>query len=447
MSVSEHDRSIAHVGAHEHSSNHRDGIERSELCGARSVAAVAGSDCGSCRVTSGSTAFTALATSTTLVAPPHGGRFVAAASLALTLLGSIACQRKAVPLDAPSTVPARVDCAGGRQIVREGLQEWCALSDGTRDGQFVSFADETLKAVEVAGQYENGKESGRWATTYGGVVHNESHYRNGVHHGPRRANYSNGAPELRGEYSEGQMHGEWTWWHANGAKKAIARYVNGRKFGRSEAWDAEGRVTSSIDHQAGEMHGRYFVSSTESMLQVEGVYVHGLQEGRWVWTHLSRKCRADGYEGSPEECGRPESTAKEGNYVGGRREGLWKSFYWEGPLSSQGAYRNDKKEGVWRYFSFEGKPSEVISCRSGHAHGPYWQWQELDLAYGNSPVHHLALSGRFRDGQPIGAWRLSYPGLPAWTSVCKADEPCETPGMMLWSDVTRGCETIELQVL
>lgn len=33
VSVPEHDRSIPHVGAHEHSSNHREEIERSALCG------------------------------------------------------------------------------------------------------------------------------------------------------------------------------------------------------------------------------------------------------------------------------------------------------------------------------------------------------------------------------------------------------------------------------
>ena len=33
MSVPEHDRSIPYVGAHEHSSNHREEIQRSELCG------------------------------------------------------------------------------------------------------------------------------------------------------------------------------------------------------------------------------------------------------------------------------------------------------------------------------------------------------------------------------------------------------------------------------
>jgi hypothetical protein len=118
----------------------------------------------------------------------------------------------------------------------------------------------------------------------------------------------------------------------------------------------------------------------------------------------------------------------------------------EGFLESQGAYLHDKKEGHWRYFSFEGKPSEEIVCRSGRAHGAYRRWGEFDLGAGGTTKHMLALNGELRDGQPIGGWWLSDPYSPPFKITCKPNESCEPPGTMLWSDVTRGCETIEFRL-
>jgi hypothetical protein len=91
-----------------------------------------------------------------------------------------------------------VNCAPGRHVVREGLEEWCALSDGTRDGPVVEFADETRKAVRREGQYENGQASGRWVSNYVGTVQRDS-YRNGVRHGPSSTDYPN-EEQFRAEF-------------------------------------------------------------------------------------------------------------------------------------------------------------------------------------------------------------------------------------------------------
>jgi antitoxin component YwqK of YwqJK toxin-antitoxin module len=361
--------------------------------------------------------------------------FRAAALPAVIAMSLLDCQHEPALKGAFGKGSARMVCSAGRRVITEGSSAWCARPDGVRDGAAVTFADETRTTVIAMGQYENGKQSGRWVSRRpNGTLFDEVHYRNGLRHGPWRADHANGKPEVRGEYWNGEQHGHWTWWHDNGVKKAESQYARGKEVGRSREWDEEGAVVSDIGYDADEPHGHYLVVSTLSMIQVEGNYVHGKREGLWVWTHLSTKCRAFGYHGPQDECAKPSTKAQEGTYRRDQREGLWKSFHSNSVLESQGVYRHDKKEGVWRYFSLDGKPSREIGCRAGQATGAYREWNESG---------QLQLRGGFRDGQPIGAWSIRYPGEDPRTLLCKLDEHCEHPGGGLWSDITAACDTTE----
>jgi len=64
------------------------------------------------------------------------------------------------------------------------------------------------------------------------------------------------------------------------------------------------------------------------------------------------------------------------------------------------------------------------------ADGSYIEWSERG---------RVQLRGTFREGQPVGAWTMSYPEDTVRTVVCKADEYCDVAGE-LWSDLTQLCQ-------
>jgi antitoxin component YwqK of YwqJK toxin-antitoxin module len=62
----------------------------------------------------------------------------------------------------------------------------------------------------------------------------------------------------------------------------------------------------------------------------------------------------------------------EGNYVDGKRDGLWTSYFPSGKLSSRGAYLNDEQVGNWEYFFEDGTISATGGFDKGRKEG-YWK--------------------------------------------------------------------------
>ncbi|CEN36082.1 hypothetical protein CCAN12_640040 [Capnocytophaga canimorsus] len=46
---------------------------------------------------------------------------------------------------------------------------------------------------------------------------------------------------------------------------------------------------------------------------------------------------------------------REVTYVGGNKEGVFKSYYRSGKVASEGFYKNDQMDGLWKYYTEGGK--------------------------------------------------------------------------------------------
>jgi antitoxin component YwqK of YwqJK toxin-antitoxin module len=181
-------------------------------------------------------------------------------------------------------------------------------------------------------------------------------------------------------------------------------------------------------------HGRY-VAIADPWLQVEGHYVHGQREGRWVWMHLGDRCDPAANGGRQNDCGKPVAKAEEGTYHAGLREGLWRSFWQTGEPMTEGHYRSGKKDGTWRRMFMDPTLLIQITCRAGVADGPYLERIEHD---------RIQLQGTFRDDEPVGTWSVRYPGLPPRTISCEPHHWCEpVRKAQPWSDMAAFCESFE----
>jgi antitoxin component YwqK of YwqJK toxin-antitoxin module len=54
-----------------------------------------------------------------------------------------------------------------------------------------------------------------------------------------------------------------------------------------------------------------------------------------------------------------------GNYIDGKKEGLWEEYYQNGQLKAKGVYKEGKEDGAWEVFNEQGKLKAKINYRLG----------------------------------------------------------------------------------
>jgi uncharacterized protein len=48
-----------------------------------------------------------------------------------------------------------------------------------------------------------------------------------------------------------------------------------------------------------------------------------------------------------------------GSFVNGKRNGLWKYYYYEGMINTEGVFKNDKPHGYWKQYNKNGTLKEI----------------------------------------------------------------------------------------
>jgi antitoxin component YwqK of YwqJK toxin-antitoxin module len=56
---------------------------------------------------------------------------------------------------------------------------------------------------------------------------------------------------------------------------------------------------------------------------------------------------------------------REGEYVDGKEEGLWRAYHANGQVAAEGRYSAGKEEGMWHFFDADGKEEKSSLYRDG----------------------------------------------------------------------------------
>ena len=163
-------------------------------------------------------------------------------------------------------------------LVGEGIVD----DDGKKQGDWKEFYE--TGELRAAGKYIDSRPVGKW-----------KYY------------FENGKIEITGEYTrKGQKDGEWVWYHPNGNILCIENYVIGLLEGES--------FTLTIDGDTLE----------------RGVYLEGLEDGKWIYFN--------------------DSVLVEGSYNLGKKSGVWKTYYPNGKLKRFESYHDDELDGKCVYY-------------------------------------------------------------------------------------------------
>ena len=181
---------------------------------------------------------------------------------------------------------------------------------------------------------EDGKKQGDWMEYYEtGELRASGRYLNSRPIGKWKYYFENKKIEITGSYTrKGEKDGEWIWYYPNGSVLSVENYADGLQEGES-----------------------FFLSIDGDTLE-HGLYVEGLEEGRWMYVN--------------------DSVLVEGAYLSGKRDGIWKTYHPNGKLKRLESYNEDELDGKSLfYWENSTKKAEYIYV-NGLLNGNAYEYDE-----------------------------------------------------------------------
>lgn len=252
--------------------------------------------------------------------------------------------------------------------------------------------------------YEDDQLQGEYLEYFNnGQLFSKANYKDGETDGEYKEYYKSGVPSLEGYYKEGNKTGEWKYFYENGQLASIGSFKDDVEIGIWKRWDEQGLVSSIIHlNEKGKAQGIDSIFYQGKLYVTEenmnGVLV-GLkyfdQEGNI--THQFSNPKGSMKVQFYNAFGRK---VVEGQFVEGKKQGLWHFFNHHGLLTKEIEYKDDKEHGTYRLWHPNGKLREETTYQNGDLHGFYTAYH----ANGNK-----SSEGWFQNNLREQIWKTYYP--------------------------------------
>lgn len=191
-----------------------------------------------------------------------------------------------------------------------------------------------------------GRRTGPWLVYWpDGSVKESGEYLAGVKEGDWTYFRRDGETEQEGGYRQGQWHGVWTWYHPGGKLHRRERYRKGREDGDFVELSMSGDTLARGVYERGLKQGPWLEHVEDD--RKEGVYLDGERDG--VWRHFDD----EGFK------------RFEGEYVAGIPMGEHTGYWSGGTRAWVGSYSGGLPEGNWRYFDELGMVRLIRQYKAG----------------------------------------------------------------------------------
>lgn len=252
--------------------------------------------------------------------------------------------------------------------------------NGKPNGKFEQFRADG-KTLEIEGTMKDGKRDGEWKYYHpNGKLQSEGTCKEDKKHGWWKAYDTNGNVTLEAEYEEDEQSGMQRVWK-NGELWSEGKLVKGVKEGHwiehkgigSENGRAEGPYVKGKKHGEWKMfRGREYF---------KGQFVDDAKDGKWTYhgiddSEIGFETWAKGVQHGPTRMNFPrtDQLQYEGEYVLGRREGLWVTFHATGKKASEHTYKGNAEHGPQKTWYPDGAPHDEYSSANNQRVGEYKAW-------------------------------------------------------------------------
>ena len=223
----------------------------------------------------------------------------------------------------------------------------------------------------------------------------EEHYVDGKKDGKAVSWHANGNKSEEGVWKADVKHGKWTVWNEDGDKKSEGEYADGKKSGTWTLYFDGGQKRSEIAYEDDQENGAYKTWHDNGQRAIEGTYAAGKKDGTWTeWGTDGNEVSKVEWDNGEHKAEQTDETCGEGKLEGkappegdetycvdgsGNKSGpytLWHSATADAKIKEEGEYLVGKKEGRWTTYYESGQTREETDYIAGKREGEfiaYWK--------------------------------------------------------------------------
>lgn len=179
----------------------------------------------------------------------------------------------------------------------------------------------------------------------------------------------------------GKRHGVWKKFYNNNRVRYVGQFDHGKEIGTFKFYSAANSEFPVIIKEFNESNDFAFVQffTPAGILESEGKMKGKDREGKWLFFHTDGK-----------------SVMSEENYVSGKLEGPYKTFYPSGEPTEIAYYKNGLLDGNYKKYSIKGFLYQDFNYKNGKLNGM--------AIYYSRKTGDLIKKGPFKDDQRVGTW-------------------------------------------
>lgn len=263
----------------------------------------------------------------------------------------------------------------------EGILKSEGLYDisGGKTGEWKYYTNNGV--LKTLSNFEENLAQGEQVSYFAnGEIEEITHFKNDSLNGYYQEFYKNGKMKMQGWYKNNEASGEWRWYYADGTPESVNFFQHDQLDGEQIYYGVNGSLAYKAIYEKGNPVKYIYYTPQGEELETIGCLgdkpeIHGVQH------HLNG------------------TVSEESTYLYGILHGPHKEFDAYGNLTASGNYLNGKRDGTWKTYYENGKPKREITYLNGVVNGPlksFYKSGKLDGDY------------LYRLDQATGTWKAYH---------------------------------------
>ena len=160
-------------------------------------------------------------------------------------------------------------------------------------------------------------------------------------------------------YSDNRIENDGTYreYFPNGQLFVEGEYVKGEQQGKWVYWHDNGQECRTVTYQDGLANGSGKVSRTDGTLEAKRSFKNGKRDGEWINYDITGEQQLSFY-----------------NYQNGEPHGLWNEWFPSGQQKRAMQFKNGQREGKAIEWNEEGDKTAEANYKDGKLHGTITRW-------------------------------------------------------------------------
>lgn len=169
-------------------------------------------------------------------------------------------------------------------------------------------------------------------------------------------------------------------------------FKNGQREGKSISYYPNRNKNVEAEYKGNKLNGAFIEYDVTGAIKLELIFKDSIPVGPYK-EYYGRAENPDFFN--------PKQIKKEGNFVNGKKDGRWITYYNSGQLAIVENYKNGILEGQYMEYNVDGQLIVEVMYQDNFPNGPFRRYSIANI---------LGEQGEFNKGRKTGKWIAYFPG-------------------------------------